>query len=94
MGPGWDRTVRHRSAQPVTGRHTSGTLIWTDSVGRHHSTPSGMPWVGLLIRGLGVQVPRGAPPLTWPFAFTGGRPESFSGSLWDRVGPGNRPGNS
>jgi transposase len=93
MGPRWGRTVRHRSAQPVTTRHASCPLTCTDVPGQNRSAPSGMPGVGLLIRGLGVQVPRGAPFLTWPFAFAGGGPESLSGPDGTEVGPGNLPGN-
>jgi hypothetical protein len=84
MGPGWGRTVRHRSAPTDTVRPASCPLTCMDSLGQHRLAPSDMPGVGLLIRGLGVQVPRGAPHLTWAFAWVSG----VLGPTWGRNGAG------
>ena len=78
MGPAWGRTVRHLSAQTGTDRHASCPLTCTNGPAQHHPSQSGTLGVRLLIRGLGVQVPRGAHLLTCAFVLSGGSAESFS----------------
>ena len=68
MGPGWGRTVRHRSAQPGTARHASCPLTCTNGLGEHQSSPSGTPSFGLLIRRLWVRVSGRQPRRRWQSA--------------------------
>jgi hypothetical protein len=93
MGRGWGRTVRHRSGPTDTGWHASCPLTSTNSLGQHRLASSDTPGVGLLICGLGVQVPRGAPHLTWPFVRMGEGPESISSPDGTEMGPGNSASN-
>ena len=64
------QTTNRRTAQ-----HGSVALTWENTTG-HHRTPSVITGrVLLLICGFGVQVPGGAPRLTWPYAILTHGPE-------------------
>jgi hypothetical protein len=92
MGPGWGRTVRHRSAPADTGWHGSCPLTCADGLAQHRSSLSGMQVVGLLIRGLGFKSlaahPSRRTPSDLASCLHGRRARVHSGTRWGRNGGG------
>jgi hypothetical protein len=76
----------NRSARIVSQRttqHGRNALTCENTTNRHPRAPVITAQACLLICGFGVQVPGGAPPLTWPFAVSGPPPPRMA---WAQTG--------